>query len=903
MKLPIRVALVATTASLALAACATTPVEVPLAASAAVPAAVAPAKPVDTIDLGVPTQLPRTAIPRHYAISVTPDAANLKFDGHVAIDLDVVKATDTLTLNAANLTFGTVALRGPDGVSRPAQVSTDAKAQTATFAFGGPVAPGAYVLDIDYAGTINTQANGLFALDYKDPSGAAKRALFTQFEAADARRFVPSWDEPDYKATWDLTATGPAGQMAVSNMPAAKTETLPDGRMKVTFQTSPTMSSYLLFFGMGDFGRITKMAGNTEVGIVMGRGNEAKARTALDAEAQILAYYNDYFGVPFPLPKLDNVAGPGQSQFFSAMENWGAIFTFERVLLDDPAVTTERERQAIFGVEAHEMAHQWFGDLVTMAWWNDLWLNEGFASWMATKATRHFHPDWGAEFQTVGAREAAMGQDSLVTTHPIVQNVQTVEQANQAFDGITYSKGQSVISMLEGYAGSDVWQRGIQTYIKAHSYQNSRTDDLWQAVEAAGATGLTQIAHEFTLQPGVPLITVGAPRCVDGKTVATLTQGEFSVDRKPGQFQPLSWHVPVRASTGGQATTVVTDGATTDLTVDGCGPLLLNAGQTGYYRSLYAPATAKALLGEFTKLSTIDQYGLLEDQGSLSFAGYQPMGIALDFTAAIPLDADPQLIANGLGTWSGLYGLFDGNAAVQRRIATIISQRYAPVLQRIGFVPVAGEKPTISTLRPALIGALGRTGDARVMGEAKRLFAALQTDPNAIPGSLKNSWLGLIARNADAATWDRLHALAKAAPSAVQKQNYYSLLGSAKSDELARRALDLALTDEPGSTTSAGIINAVSGQHPEMALDFVIANWAKVEKLVDISAQSRFVARVGGGSEKAETIDKLNAYANAHIAATDRKPIDQAIAGIKVRLATEPRIKAQTLAWLNANKR
>ena len=407
----------------------------------AAPMHAAPAQHADTVDPAAPTQLPRTAVPHHYAITITPHSDQLTFDGTVAIDLDVVKPTTSIVLNAANLSVAKATLSGR-GAPLPATVTSDAAAQTATFDFGRTVAPGPYRLTIDYSGKINTQANGLFALDYKNPQGVQKRAIFTQFEPADARRFIPSWDEPDYKATFDLTARVPAGEMAVSNMPAAASRPIGNGLKEVRFQTTPTMSSYLLFFGSGDFGRITKMAGKTETGIVMGRGNESKARTALDAEAQILPYYNQYFGTPFPLPKLDNVAGPGQSQFFSAMENWGAIFTFERVLLDDPAVTTERERQAIFGVEAHEMAHQWFGDLVTMAWWSDLWLNEGFASWMATKATQHFHPDWGAEFGAVGAREGAMGQDSLHTTHPIVQDVRTVEQANQAFDAITYSKGE-----------------------------------------------------------------------------------------------------------------------------------------------------------------------------------------------------------------------------------------------------------------------------------------------------------------------------------------------------------------------------------------------------------------------------------------------------------------------------
>ena len=871
------------------------------ALAVAIPSAVYAAQQQDTVDASLPTQLPRTAIPHHYAITVTPHEDALTFDGTVTVDLDVTKPTNTLTLNAANLSFAQVTLSG-QSAQLSAKVSTDEKAQTATFDFGRPIAPGRYRLNIAYSGKINTQANGLFALDYKNPAGAQKRAIFTQFEPSDARRFFPSWDEPDYKATFDLTARVPADQMAVSNMPAVSTRNIGNGLKEVTFRTTPTMSSYLLFFGAGEFGRITKMAGKTETGIVMGRGNESKARTALDAEAQILPYYNQYFGTPFPLPKLDNVAGPGQSQFFSAMENWGAIFTFERVLLDDPAVTTERERQDIFGVEAHEMAHQWFGDLVTMAWWDDLWLNEGFASWMASKATEHFHPDWGAEFDAVGSREGAMGQDSLDTTHPIVQHIRTVEQTNQAFDAITYSKGESVLNMLEGYAGADTWQRGIQAYIRAHAYQNTRTDDLWRAVEAAGAKGLTQIAHDFTLQPGVPLIRVGAVTCDAGQSRVTLIQDEFSADRKPGSFTPLSWHVPIRvAVVGGHPVTAVTSGRQTRVTVPGCGPLLLNAGQTGYYRSLYPAAAAEQLRADFGKIDPLDEYGLVSDQTALSQAGYQPMGIGLDFAASIPTSARPELQSLGIEYWTRVYEGFDGDAATQRQIASLIEQRYAPVLTQIGLLPVAGEQPTITTLRPQLISTLGYIGDPQVNAEARRLFAALQTNPNTVPGGLKQTWLGIIAANAVASTWEQLHAMARNASSATERQNLYSLLGAAKDERLARRALDLSITDEPGKTVSAGIIGAVARRHPDLALDFVLAHWPQVEKFVDLSAKSRFIGRIASGSRNQATIAKLEAYAKANIAASDRKPVDQAIDVIRVRLANQPRIKSETKAWLAAH--
>ena len=869
----------------------------------AAPVHSAPAQRVDTVDPTLPTQLPRTAIPHHYAISVTPHADRLTFDGEVGIDLDVTKPTQAIVLNAAELNLASATLqpaRGGPAVS--AQISLDPEAETATLTFPRTIAPGAYHLAIAYSGVIHTQANGLFALDYKDPAGVRKRAIFTQFEPADARRFFPGWDEPDYKASFDLTARVPADSMAVGNMPAASSKPLPGGLKEVRFQTTPTMSSYLLFFGDGDFGRITSRAGATETGIVMGRGNESKARTALEAETEILPYYNQYFGTPFPLPKLDNVAGPGQSQFFSAMENWGAIFTFERVLLDDPAVTTERERQAIFGTEAHEMAHQWFGDLVTMGWWSDLWLNEGFASWMATKATKHFHPDWGAEFGAVGAREGAMGQDSLHTTHPIVQDVRTVEQANQAFDAITYSKGESVLSMLETYASPLVWQRGIQAYIRAHEYQNTRTDDLWHAEEAAGAKGLTQIAHDFTLQPGVPLIRVGAVTCDSGRSRVSLIQDEFSADRKPGSFTPLSWHVPLRvAVVGGQPVTAVTAGRETQVTVPGCGPLLVNAGQTGYYRSLYPAAAAEQLRADFERIDPVDEYGLVRDQLALSEAGYQPMGIGLDFTAAIPTNARPELQSQGLGTWTGLYREFEGDPATQQQIARLIEQRYTPVFAEIGLTPRAGEQPTIATLRPQLIQGLGYVGDPWVNAEALRLFAALQTNPNAVPGGLKQTWLGIVAANADAATWDQLHAMARNASSATERQNLYSLLGATKDDALARRALDLALTDEPGKTVSAGIIGAVAGRHPDLALDFVLAHWAEVQKFVDLSAQSRFIGRLASGSHNEATIARLESYAQANIAASDRKPIDQAITIIRVRLANEPRITSEARAWLRSH--
>jgi len=873
------------------------------AVSIAPPLAAQPRAQADTVDPSVPTQLPRTAIPHHYAVTVIPHASKLTFDGRVAIDLEVIKATRQLVLNAADLKFASATLRpAKGGAALVGRVSVDAAAQTATITFPRQIATGSYRLDLVYSGKINTQANGLFALDYKTKEGKDARSLFTQFEAADARRFVPSWDEPDYKATWDLTARVPAGQMAVSNMPAASSKPLAGGLKEVSFETTPTMSSYLLFFASGDFERIAKPAGGREVGIVVSRGNGSKAHYALDAEAQILPYYNDYFGTPYPLPKLDNVAGPGQSQFFSAMENWGAIFTFEYAILDDPAITTEAGRQNIFETEAHEMAHQWFGDLVTMAWWDDLWLNEGFASWMENKTTEHFHPDWGADIDRVGSREAAMGLDALNSTHPVVQEVRTVEQANQAFDTIAYSKGQSVIAMLEDFAGPDVWRDGIRRYVARHAYQNTRTSDLWAAQEAAGAKGLTTIAGDFTRQPGIPLIAVGPTQCVNGATMAILTQGQFSADRKDAvAAAPLAWHVPVKATAGSSTVQVVTTGPTTQLTVPGCGPLLLNVGQYGYYRTLYTPQQDQALAAKLPQLQPVDQYGLIANGMALSLAGYQPMQPGLDFLAAMPATGSAKVLQRVVGQWDGLYDRLEGDPAAQAAIAARVIRAFGPRLGELGFAPRAGEPTVDALLRPSLISVLGKYRDPRVLAEATRLFAAWKQDANAIPGSLKSTWLGVIARNADAATWDAIHERAKATTGTVERSSLYQLLGRTRDEALARRALDLALTTEPGKTVSAGIITSVADQHPRLAIDFVLAHLTEVNQLIDISGRSRFMQRLAGSSRDAALIPILEAYANANLAPSDRKPIQQSIDRIRVQSEQAPRIRAETNAWLAAH--
>ncbi len=877
-----------------------------LAASAALlalaPISQSAAAPAKANALLVPSQLPRNAAPLHYMISVTPDAEKLRFDGNVLIEFELKKPSQSITLNAADIDFKRVTVTKGRMAAMPATASVNAAAQTATVAFGRKLAAGRYTLNIDYAGKILQQANGLFALDYKDPNGAEKRALFTQFEAPDARRFVPSWDEPNYKATFDLSATVPADQMAVSNMPVAARRDVGNGKAEVRFATSPKMSTYLLFFGLGEFDRITKQVGPTEVGVVVGKGNGAKGQYALDASAKLVAYYNDYFDTPYPLPKLDNVAGPGQSQFFSAMENWGAIFTFERVLLNDPKITSARTRQGIFSTDAHEIAHQWFGNLVTMAWWDDLWLNEGFASWMESKATAHFNPDWQSALDRVNGREGAMGLDSYVTTHPVIQKITTVEQTSQAFDTITYQKGEAVITMLEAFAGENVWRDGLRAYMKKHAYANTRTDDLWTAVEAAGAKGLVRIAHDFTKQPGVPLIRVNSAKCVNGMTRLSLSQSEFSRDRKAQTTaKPQRWNVPVIAQIVGQSpTSAIVSGGKGSMQLAGCGTLIVNAGQSGYYRVLYQPDMMAALQRDFTKLAAIDQLGLLNDSQSLAYGEYQPIRTALNLVDAVPADASPRIIEDNVSTFGYLYGLYDKDAVRQAHIARLASERFGPALAKLGMKEKSTDSMLDANLRSALISTLGYMGDTAVVTEANRLFKQLDGNPAALDGPLRTTWLGVIAQNADKAAWDKMRKLGQNAESQLVKSTMYRLLGGARDEALAKQALELALTKEPGPTLSSAIIGGVAGDHPDMAIDFALANREAVEALVDVSSKSEFIPGLGNGSSDPDMVGKLEGYAKAHLKPESRKPVDQAIAAIQTRIKAEPRIRAGVSEWLDS---
>ncbi|HWA88841.1 MAG TPA: M1 family metallopeptidase [Rhizomicrobium sp.] len=804
--------------------------------------------------------LPANATPSHYDIAIVPDAAHLTFTGSVKIDLDVKAPASTIKLNAADLVFGKVSL---DGGAVP-KVAYDAKDETATLTFAGPVAAGHHVLTIDYRGKINQQAAGIFALDYDGTKGK-ERALFTQFENSDARRFVPCWDEPNKKATFTLTATVPSDLMALANTPIASTEAAGKGLKRVHFAASPKMSSYLLFFGLGDFERVSRKVDGVDIGIVVKRGDTAKAGYALDAAAQILPYYEDYFGLKYPLPKLDLVGGPGQSQFFGAMENWGAIFYFERDLEIDSKVSTEEDRRNVYVVIAHEMAHQWFGDLVTMDWWEDLWLNEGFASWMELKAADHFHPEWHVWLDALDAKENAMRVDARAGTHPIITPILDVLQANQAFDTITYSKGQAVIRMLEDYVGADAFRAGVRDYMKAHAYGNTVTDDLWRELDKTSPRPVSAVAHEFTRQAGVPMLHAKATP----KGLA-LTQDRFAMDSSAKGA--LTWHVPVkaRALAGGPVWQgAVARGPAVMPGLKTEGGVIVNDGQAGYYRTLYDAALAKSLAGNFRKLSPENQMGLINDMRALGYSGYEPLDDFLGVAEQADASMHPRVQTAIAGKLEGIDALYDG-LPTQKGFRAFARGLLAPLFAKTGWDAKPGEDPNIALTRATLLEALNRLDDQGVIAEAQKRFAAFLKDPSHVAPETRRSMLAIVARHADGATWDALHGLAKAEKNTLAKRELYELLGSVLDPKLAQRALDLSLTQEAPVTMRPAIVRSVSVDHPEMAFDFANKHLDAVTSWLEADSRNQYVPNLAASSTDPKMAGKVKTFAGAHIPPTAR---------------------------------
>jgi aminopeptidase N len=763
-----------------------------------------------------PGRLPKTVVPIHYALELKPDLEKLTFAGTEVVEIEVLQPTERVVLNAVNISIGEAAIEGVGA----ARVAVDEKAETVTLTFARALGAGRYRLRIVYGGQINRFGRGLFSVDYPEGDGR-KRMLSSHEEPTDARRIFPGWDEPSFKASFALTVTVPENFLAVSNTPVVREEPAGAGQKRVSFAPTPKMSSYLFVLATGELERLSAELDGVTVGVVTTKGKSARGHFALDSALDLLKYYNDYFGVKYPLPKLDLIAVPGG--FGGAMENWGGITFFESRLLADPDGASLEARRGILNILAHEMAHQWFGDLVTNAWWDNIWLNEGFASWMQSKAAEHLHPDWDIWLGTAGAKQAAMAADARRTTHPIQQPVTNETEAMTVFDVITYSKGQAFLRMLESYVGEDVFRGGIRRYIRAHAYSNATTADFWRAVEEASGKPIAAVAGAYTEQAGIPLVVVQAS-CLAGDQRLALTQDRFTIHDPEAKSQ--RWQVPVEFGPPGAERptgSVLVDGKA-EVVAGRCGePIKLNLGDVGYYRVQYDAATQGALTRAVSTLQPADRINLLTDTWALVEAARIAPAAYLELLDHLGVDTNRSVAEQVIRTLTQIDHLSRGRPA-RAAFQAYARAKLRPMFDRVGWDPAAGEATSQSLLRTRLIRTLGDFGDQEVLAEAKRRFDAFLKDPDSLTRNLRDPVIHLAGRVADRATYDTLIARGRKATNTDERVLYYSAAAGSLDPALARETLAIAPTDELPANMIGTLINWVAAEHRELALEFAQAN-------------------------------------------------------------------------------
>ena len=869
-----------------------------------------------------PGKLPKQVVPLEYSIRIVPDVSKFTFSGSETVKLKASAPVHELVLNSLELEIAKASIDGTQ--LSPAAIKLDPNNELLTVALPNELAIGEHSLALEFSGTITPKGRGIYYMPYQEQgTGAKKIALGTQFEPSDARRFFPCWDEPSFRARFQLTAVVPENWLAVSNMPVeserkidppspnagpARTSGAIGIDKEVRFQPTPSMSSYLNVFVAGELDAIETKAAGTQIRVIATKGKAEWGRYALESTAQILEYYNDYFGVRYPLPKLDQIAIPGG--FGGAMENWGGITYYESALLFDPKKSSASTRQRIYEVVAHETAHQWFGDLVTMAWWDNLWLNEGFASWMGSKCTAHFNPDWEVWLarniqrdparRTGIAKEVAMEGDARSTTHAIQQPVANESDANSAFDDITYRKGQSFLRMLESFLSEDVFRDGVRRYIAAHQHSNSTTADLWNALSDASGKPVGEIAAAWTEQPGFLVVMMKR----DGEKVS-LSQERFTINFP--NAPALQWKIPVTYFVVGEKkieNRLMTDKIENLPAIAADRVIKLNANGAGNYRVQYDDSSWKALLGALAKLNLEDRVNLLSDSWALVQANRADVSLYLELIGKLPRGhelAECDQIVNAFDYINRLLIGDPGHKKFQAYARSILR----PTFDELGWEPKKNESPRDSLLRASLIVALGDLNDQEVIDGCKQRFEKFVADPPSLAPDLRASIFLVVGQNADDPTWNELHELGLKTTSIEEKQNYFDALAAARDPKLAGKALQISLTDElPTSRAlhNVGKVARYSG-HPDLAWEFAKANMKALLAKTDALAANTFAPGLFVFFSEKSRADELKTYAKSNLPATSAKEVAKAVDEVEFRAEFKKQIVPQLTAWISKQQR
>ena len=775
-----------------------------------------------------PYRLPRHAVPTRYDLRLEPDLVSATFQGRTTIALTVLESTTVIVLNAHELTVESAAAEDEQGRRLSASIGMDESLQRCRLTFSQSMAPGEWRLHMMFRGTLNDTLRGFYRSTYKDQTGTTQTMAATQFEATDARRAFPCWDEPDFKAVFSTTLVIDKTLTAVSNS-VVVSETVEGEKKVVRFADTIKMSTYLVAFIVG---RIEPTAptfvGKTPLRLWAVPGKSHLAGFGQDIARASLQFFESYYGIAYPGDKLDLLAIPDFAS--GAMENLGAITFRETALLVDQRTSTHGELERVADVVAHENAHMWFGDLVTMSWWNGLWLNEAFATFMEMLAVDAWKPEWKRWETFSVSRAAAFSVDGLQSTRPIEFPVRAPKDAEAMFDVLTYEKGASVLRMLEQHIGPTVFRDGVRDYLHAHAYGNADTKDLWVSLGKVARQPVPELMDGWIFQAGHPLVTAE----LNDRSELVLTQQRFSY--LPNPF-PTTWHVPVQLRTvikDARETRrlLLTDSQATLTLPPGTDYAVVNENGHGFYRVQYGPMLFKRLLDAgLDNLAAVERFNFVNDVWATTVAGMTPLENYLDLTGRLAQERDKNVWAMLIDSFAFLNRIIEPSD--RPALEAFVRTRIGPAVTAVGWASQSGESDLTRQLRSELIGALGRLGnDPATQARAVELYTVSRRDPAAVDPNLLPALVSILAFIGDTARYDEFIERFKTAKTPQEERRYLFSLASFKQTALLERTLAKTLNGEIRTQDAPFIVSAVMGNvyGREQGWSFVKTNWDQMAR-------------------------------------------------------------------------
>ena len=765
-----------------------------------------------------------TVFPKNYDLVFEPNLNTSTFNGIETIQLEVTKLTNTIVLNSAEIDIKSCHVIWKGKILRP-RIKLDKKKEELTVIIPKRVS-GRVKLFINFEGILNDRLLGFYKSEYVANKGQKKYLATTQFEAADARRAFPCWDEPEAKATFDVSMIVENNLTAISNMPI-KSKKKVGKKLLYKFARTPVMSTYLLYLGVGDFEFLTSKVGKISLRLVTTKGKKKQGKLALDLTKRFLDFYQKYFGIRYPLPKLDVIAIPDFAA--GAMENWGAITFRETILLYDPKISSTQTKQRIAEVIAHELAHQWFGNLVTMKWWNDLWLNESFATFMETKVVDKFYPEWDFwdQFLKVSMNNA-MTLDSLKTSHPIDVKVNNPAEIREIFDSISYDKGGCTLRMLEDFLGKKNFRKGLRNYLIKHKYKNATTEDLWNSLAAVSNKPVRKMMNTWIKQVGYPLVEVKS----DNSRIS-LTQKRFLTE-SGRKFEKGIWFIPISVRQQAKSISkLMTKKSDTINLGKEHGWYKINSEQKGFYRVRYDDASLAKLrmLVEEKKLSNLDRWSIENDLFALCLKGQVSLKNYLKFVDSYFEDED-YLVSSDLAT--RLYSLYFmlSQESFGDDIKEYVKKYFGKIFDRLGWKPKKSEKHTDALLRSFVLTVLGKLGDEDIITEAKKNFKRFLKNPDSLNPDLRLPVYSLAAWSGNTKTHTKFIQLYKKASMQEEKVRFLTALSNFQNKKLLLRTLKFSLSKEVRSQNLFVPITGVAGNlfGKDIIWPWMKKNWKELRK-------------------------------------------------------------------------